>query len=609
MSKKQKMKQRKHEFKNYPKRFDKNRGFHTPEQLTIPAGEPGVFFGTADDPKSYVGMPQGEDGNIIIVGGSGSGKSTGIIMPTLRSWKGAICATDIKGEISACYERSKRNCPEMRPYIIFDPMNPDSLSYDPFWWVTQDEPTSLYRNMTDIACTIIPHHCPEHERFWGKSEQAGLAAGLSCYYWMGLSFSECLSELLSGGLSKLQQTAVENNDQLTLNILGDLLSMKDETISSIDRGIRNALLPLVADPHIAHAFRGEREGARCFTWADLEHSNIFLKIPTDKVEQWGGAFNLMYAQLIRYLERRPEKHSEAGKQNVQTLLMLDEFPRFGKLIPILGAIPTLRSKNVNICLAVQSSAQLDALYGIENRRDIFDNCQYQAILRADDADTQEYLCKRIGTTKVMTESFSRTLDNSGAKIGYAKNRTEVQEPRIFPHELSTLNDVVLLSPYGVSRVDKLPPCRAMPELTDASASQAYCLTDKTIKNERMLTMEDRSKNAHGKVEQYQMEQRKAQRVERERSKKMNDRRNIIVGELVVAAFPVLAEITLGTAKENENRFQAVRQLFSALAADPAFAERMKRAVSDGQIAPAEAPLAEKSGECVTGQTIMDEMEA
>lgn len=122
-------------------------------------------------------------------------------------------------------------------------------------------------------------------------------------------------------------------------------------------------------------------------------------------------------------------------------------------------------------------------------------------------------------------------------------------------------------------------------------------------------MEDRSKNAHGKVEQYQMEQRKAQKVERERSKKMNDRRNIIVGELVVEAFPVLAEITLGTAKENENRFQAVRQLFSALAADPAFAERMKRAVSDGQTAPAEAPLAEKSGKCVTGQTIMDEMEA
>lgn len=92
MKKHKKMKQRKHEFKNYPKRFDKNRGFHTPEQLTIPAGEPGVFFGTADDPKSYVGMPQGEDGNIIIVGGSGSGKSTGIIMPTLRSWKGAVCS-------------------------------------------------------------------------------------------------------------------------------------------------------------------------------------------------------------------------------------------------------------------------------------------------------------------------------------------------------------------------------------------------------------------------------------------------------------------------------------------------------------------------------------
>jgi type IV secretory pathway TraG/TraD family ATPase VirD4 len=39
----------------------------------------------------------------------------------------------------------------------------------------------------------------------------------------------------------------------------------------------------------------------------------------------------MYAQLFQYLERRPESHSAAGNQNFQTLLLMDEFARLGKL--------------------------------------------------------------------------------------------------------------------------------------------------------------------------------------------------------------------------------------------------------------------------------------
>lgn len=67
--------------------------------------DPSVFFGDFGQVKDgcYVGMPQGEDGNIMVIGGNGSGKSSGIAKPTLCTWSGAICATDIKGELSAYY--------------------------------------------------------------------------------------------------------------------------------------------------------------------------------------------------------------------------------------------------------------------------------------------------------------------------------------------------------------------------------------------------------------------------------------------------------------------------------------------------------------------------
>ena len=56
-----------------------------------------------------------------------------------------------------------------------------------------------------------------------------------------------------------------------------------------------------------------------------------LRIPESKIDAWGGAINVMYSQLIRYLERRPDRHSHEGKEMTQILLLMDEFARFGKL--------------------------------------------------------------------------------------------------------------------------------------------------------------------------------------------------------------------------------------------------------------------------------------
>ena len=96
---------------------------------------------------------------------------------------------------------------------------------------------------------------------------------------------------------------------------------------------------------------------------------------------------LMYKQLFRYLERRPEKYSQEGRNCEQILLLMDEFPRFGRIEGMDSAMATLRSKRVSICLMIQSLAQLDELYGKNGRRTILDNCSYKVILGANDPET------------------------------------------------------------------------------------------------------------------------------------------------------------------------------------------------------------------------------
>lgn len=64
----------------------------------------------------------------------------------------------------------------------------------------------------------------------------------------------------------------------------------------------------------------------------------------------------MYAQLFRYLERRPEQYTPVAEEHPQLLVMMDEFARFGKINGITSALSILCSKKVNIAIFIQSIA-------------------------------------------------------------------------------------------------------------------------------------------------------------------------------------------------------------------------------------------------------------
>ncbi|HBH95491.1 MAG TPA: hypothetical protein DDX91_07045 [Ruminococcaceae bacterium] len=357
-------------------------------ELILNKASPGIALGYQKcEPNSFIGIPQGTEGNMIVLGGTGSGKSTGICRPTIAAWKGPLCVTDIKGELSSSYQKLQQQGAVVRPFIKFDPMQENSPSYDPFFLLSKDGEENLVNNIWDIVVSIIPLSCNEKEPFWTQSEQSVFAAALHYYYKQGLDFIETLLIISDNSLIELIQSIAESNNKIAKMYIGELAKIKGETLSAIDRGLRNKLILFATNPFICRALSSKEKNRNCFSWDDLETSNIFLCIPEDKIEQFSSMVNLMYSQLIKHLERRPDKYSREGKMNSPVLILMDEFARFGKLSPISNAIATLRSKSVNICLVLQSLAQLDKVYGTDERRIILDNCQYYAILRVNDLDT------------------------------------------------------------------------------------------------------------------------------------------------------------------------------------------------------------------------------
>ena len=548
-----------------------------PKQLHLKTDfDPGFFFGRQGQYRlsRYVGMPQGEEGNIVVIGGNGSGKSASIAKPTMITWKGPICVTDIKGELSEFYARNYEPGQD-RPFYTFDPENLEGPSYDPFDFLLRDGEANLVSNIEEMASIIIPQRPDAREPFWDDAERALLTAALLHYFKLGLSFSQTLCLILNSTASSLCSELDGITDIREKMFIGSLGEVKEETLASVDRGLRNKLVPLATDPYISHALRGIREGAKCFSWHDLERSNIFIRIPPHRVEQWGSMVNLLYAQLIRYLERRPEKYSEEGSKIEPTLILMDEFARFGKLDAIVPAISTLRSKKVNLCLMLQSLAQLDMIYGTNVRRVILDNCQFQALLRVNDAESQKQLSDLIGTTKRVQKSVSEQTDEAGYVTGYSRQAGEILEPRVQPHELSTLKDVLLLTPYGFFRLNK-----ELPSTDDANHSINKRSTAMN-KDAKLLTTTERTANAANRAKAVQHQQLVAKKQAQDEQRRKDRHRNFIIGEIFCQHFPSIRVIDPdGTKDEVESRFALLDAFMAVLAADKELVAELKERALD-----------------------------
>lgn len=529
-----------------------------PQTMILNQDTPGFFFGTTKESakNSYIGMQEGSEGNILILGGNGSGKSAGIGKPTMKRWRGPFVAIDIKGEHSDYYRKLYTQELVPRPFITWNPLNLNAPSYDPLAWLEEDASENLINNIREIALAIIPNRPNDNQPFWAETERGVFEAALLFYHNLELSFPEIVCKITSSTMTELCEELSYSDDVSVKMLLGEVAMMKPETLACIDRGLRNHLMPFATDPWISHALRGKREDGECFSWKDLLKNNIFLCFREDRIEQWGGVAVLMYTQLIRFLERRPDKFSEEGKNNDQILLLLDEFPRFGKLEAIASAISTLRSKNTNICLMIQSLAQLDQIYGAENRRIICDNCQYKAVLRVDDPETQAYVAKLIGSYVHPQHGISQQFSFDAECTGLSVQSNEIRDNLIQPEELATLKDVLLLTPDGFCRVSKSTPSdklkRKIRFTIDTLSNRESSLIKEVnesnpnkVRNEdsKILTIKEQLMNVEMKIKKVkEKKERLAEdiRLAQEEEKKRVQRNNFAIGHVVV---PYLSAIT------------------------------------------------------------------
>lgn len=406
----------------------------------------GFIFGKKK--SLYVSKLENEEGHISVMGGAGSGKSSCIAIPSLASWQSTVFAIDIKGELSqkTTQLREKKG----HTVCVLDPTDDFSYGFDPFYLLKNSKNT--IQDVKEITQSIVPTKPDDKDPFWQESAQNVLSSVLLFGFENGFSFTQSIELFQSHSLPVLFQLFDEKASQNVKFFINQLKDLKPETLSSIGQTLSNKIMVFVTDKDIISTLNR----TKTLSPQNLENGeDIYIKIPEDKIEQWQSFLNIIVNSFLKSFERRNEL---VLKENPNPILfLLDEFPRLGKIPTITNGLSTLRSKQITIALFMQSMAQLDLIYGKETRQVIFDNCQYKAILKATDQDTQEYLSKLVGTYDKTKHSQNA---NFGAivptKKGIGTSKTTEEKRIIKSEEFGTLQDIVLLTPKGFERVNKCP---------------------------------------------------------------------------------------------------------------------------------------------------------
>lgn len=399
--------------------------------------ESGVILGKVK--RNYLVMPQHTEGHILVVGGQGSGKSSCIAIPTLLNYNGSIFAVDIKGELSA-----SRKGYTVGKIKIFDPTDITSPHYDPYAILSKGNKIQSAR---EIAQSIIKITKDDKDPYWKQSAQNLLIACILNFEYENMDFPTTCKAIMSNNIMDLLEL-LNNSSVVEVKLfINQFMGADEKQLASIYSTLANEIILFATDKDV---MRSLSRNDNVIEPRDLESmTDIFIKISEDKLEQWKPLLNLMVSQFLKSFEKRANNNSE------KILFMLDEFARLGKIENITNGLATLRSKGIQIMIILQSLAQLDMIYGKDNRKVITDNCNYKIVLNASDVDTQEYFSKLVGTVEVEKKSISANKKTTDIINNKGISKSSEEKRIIKPESFAYLEQPVVFTPQGYFRPDKV----------------------------------------------------------------------------------------------------------------------------------------------------------
>ena len=385
--------------------------------------------------------------NILVIGGSGSGKTSTVILDTLLANYSApepemlTFCIDIKGEL---HEKStKKDDPAI--YVV-DPSDRKTIGWDA-WYRLHGDPADdlIVESMEEIAEALIVSANPK-DLFFVVNARSMFTGLLVYYFKKGESFIDAVNHILEADAKTLITEIIEESvkSDLWYQYLAKFAGKKAESVEDCMVEMTTNL-SVFSKSDVKFCFRDN--AVKASPSAFKENKSIFLAIPEHLLGSYQAIMRLCTAQVLQDLQRRPDADAAAKP----ILVLIDEFARLGRVETIFNALATLRSKKTMVMLAFQSMAQMEVIYSKEEARVIADNCRIKVICECADPDTAKDISAWCGNYQNKKETL-----NSGKNR--SKSYTYEEKPIVEQGDLITLvkkeEVILIISGIGYLRPKK-----------------------------------------------------------------------------------------------------------------------------------------------------------
>ena len=379
--------------------------------------------------------------NVLIVGGSGSGKTRFWLKPNLLQCHSSYVVTDPKGSIvvecgNALLKKGYR-------IKIFNTINfKKSMHYNPFAYIHSE------KDILKLVTTLIANTKGEGkggDEFWEKSEKLLYTALIAYIHYEAPKSEQNFASLLE----LLNAMEVREDDEEFQNpvdlMFEDLNRKKPNTFAyrqyrlyKLAAGKTAKSILISCGARLAPFDIAELREITAYDELELDtlgdrKTALFL-IMSDTDATFNFLISMIYTQLFNLLcEKADDVYG--GRLPVHVRCLIDEAANIGQIPNLEKLVATIRSREISACLVLQARSQLKAIYK-DNADTIIGNMDSQIFLGGSEPTTLKELNAALG--KETIDSFN-TSDTRGNSPSYGTNFQKLGHELMSQDELAVLD--------------------------------------------------------------------------------------------------------------------------------------------------------------------------
>ena len=379
--------------------------------------------------------------NVLVVGGSGSGKTRFWLKPNLLQCHSSYVVTDPKGTIVLeCGQAMLKNGYKVK---VLNTINfKKSMHYNPFSYVHSE------KDILKLVTTLMTNTKGEGsggDPFWEKSERLLLTALIAYLHYEAPVEEQNFATLLEM-LSTMQVMEDDEEYQNPVDLLFEELAKKKPNsfagrqykLYKLAAGKTAKSILISCGARLAPFDIQELRDLTMYDELQLDtlgdkKTALFL-IMSDTDSTFNFLISMVYTQLFNLLCDKADD-VYGGKLPIHVRCLIDECANIGQIPNLEKLVATIRSREISACLVLQARSQLKAIYK-DNADTIVGNMDSQIFLGGSEPTTLKDLSEMLG--KETIDSFN-TSDTRGNSPSYGTTFQKMGHELLSRDELAVLD--------------------------------------------------------------------------------------------------------------------------------------------------------------------------